>query len=60
VNGQVRFTISQVLQFLGLVVAGLLAWGNLKGDMREMRAEVAGRLNDHEHRIVTLEHHRNR
>lgn len=51
----VRFTLSQVIQVLALVVAGLLAWGNLKGDIREGFAQVGGRLNELEHRTESLE-----
>lgn len=57
-TGQVRFTFSQLIQFLALVAAGMLAWGNLKGDVRELSAVIGGRLDDHEHRITSLEHHR--
>ena len=39
-QGQLRFTLSQVVQLLTIVALGAAAWGDLKGDVRVVRAEV--------------------
>jgi hypothetical protein len=49
------FSTSQWLQFIALIAAGLLAWGNLKGDIREGFAQVRGRMDVLERRVLTLE-----
>lgn len=51
-----RFNATQLAQFMGLVIAGLLAWGNLKADIREGFARLEGRVTEAEHRIDALEH----
>lgn len=58
--GRTTFTLGQVLQFLGLVASGLMMYANLKGDIREGFAQVAGRLDDHDHRIEAIEKHQDR
>jgi hypothetical protein len=58
--GGTRFTISQVLQFVGLVLAGALAWGNLKTEVREGFARMEGRLYVLDYRVEKLEHVRPR
>jgi hypothetical protein len=55
--GGARFTLSQVLQFLGLVLAGTLAWGNLKTEVREGFARMEGRLYVLDYRVEKLEQH---
>jgi hypothetical protein len=53
-----RFTISQVLQFLGFMLTAALMFANLKGDLRELKAQVGGRFEAQEYRIGVLEHRR--
>lgn len=54
-NGQIRFNLSLAMYFVSLLVAGLLAWGNLKGDLREFRAETQTRITNIERRLDRLE-----
>lgn len=54
-NGQVRFNLSLAIYFASILVAGLLAWGNLKGDVREFRAETQVRIANVERRLDRLE-----
>lgn len=51
----IRFTVGQVLTLVAMLVAGALAWGDLKGDLRVLRAETSATLNDHERRVSDLE-----
>jgi hypothetical protein len=55
-----NFTVSQLLQVLVLVVTGLMAWGNLKSEVRAGLAVISSRLDAQERRIDTLERHDDR
>lgn len=52
---RVRFDASLALQFIGLILAGALAWGNLKGDLRVLTATMEFKITDFETRIHSLE-----
>lgn len=56
-SSRLSFTLSQLIQFIGLVLAGAMMWGNLKGDIRVGFANVANDLKDQDRRISTLERH---
>lgn len=50
-----RFTLSQVMQVVIMLVSLLLAWGNLKGDMREGFGINNERLRSIEERVSRIE-----
>lgn len=51
----IRFTVSQLLQLLVLLIAGLLAWGNLRGEVLALRVETTLRIQGLERRLEKLE-----
>jgi len=54
-GGQLRFTLSQLLQVITLLLAGMIGWASLRSEVREMRMVTEYRLSTVEARLSGVE-----
>lgn len=52
---QRRFNVALFIYFVGALTAALLAWGDLKGDLRSFRTEFQIRMDNAERRLDRID-----